>query len=71
MPVPETIKQKVAKRSRSKLGTLTLLNLLGLIELGKLAMHLKINQADGIDDSLVLVNNSMQLIAQVAAKFSI
>lgn len=66
MPVPGTRRQKTAKISRSRLSQLTLLNLLGLIEIGKLSAHMKTYQAEGIDETISLIISAQEFLAKIA-----
>ena len=66
VPVPGTRKQKTAKIQRSRLSQLTLLNLLGLIEIGKLAAHMRTNQADGIDQAIEMITSASDFLAKIA-----
>ena len=45
---------------------MTLLNLLGLIEIGKLAAHMRINQADGIDQAIEMIASASDFLAKIA-----
>ena len=71
MPVPGTRKFKQARKQKSRLNTLTLLNLLGLIELGKLAALMKINGASALDQALTTILEASAFMHKVTIKFKI
>lgn len=57
--------------TRSRLSNLTLLNLLGLIEVGKLAVHMKTSLAEGIDSAMRMIDSSTDFLGKIAQESGI